>query len=103
VLALLHDRHVRLVTLTGPGGSGKTRLALQAAAEAATEFSDGVFWVPLQALRAPELVEPAISQIVGAREDLAADLGSKRALLLLDNFEQVIGAAPKLGELCARL
>jgi predicted ATPase/DNA-binding SARP family transcriptional activator len=103
VLALLHDRHVRLVTLTGPGGSGKTRLALQAAAEAATEFSDGVFWVPLQALRAPELVEPAISQIVGAREDLVGDLGSNRALLLLDNFEQVIGAAPKLGELCARL
>src|SRR5262249_22854097 len=102
VLALLRDSRVRLVTLTGPGGSGKTRLALQAAAEAATEFRDGVSWVPLQALRDSELVVPTIAQMVGARGDLAADLAPKHALLLLDNFEQVIGAAQRLGELCAR-
>jgi predicted ATPase/DNA-binding SARP family transcriptional activator len=103
VLALLRDSQVRLLTLTGAGGSGKTRLALQAAADAGTDYPDGVFWVPLQALRAPELVEPTIAQVVGARDDLADHLAPKRALLLLDNFEQVIRAARNLGELCARL
>src|SRR5262249_44872025 len=76
---------------------------LQAAAEAAPEFPDGVYWVPLQAIRDPELVEPTIASSVGARDDLVSHLGSKRTLLLLDNFEQVIDAAPSLGDLCARL
>ncbi len=64
VLALLRDQRLRVLTLTGAGGSGKTRLALQAAAEAATDYLDGVFWVPLQALRDPKLVEPTIAQLV---------------------------------------
>jgi predicted ATPase len=102
-LALLRDSQVRLLTLTGAGGSGKTRLALQLAAEAASEYPDGVFWVPLQALRDPELVEPTIAQTIGATHELALHLAPKRALLLLDNFEHVISAAHKLGELCARL
>src|SRR6478672_6506869 len=101
VLALLRDSHVRLLTLTGAGGSGKTRLALQVAAEAETEYPDGVFWVPLQTLRDPELVEPTIAQVLGARDGLALHLSSKRTVLLLDNFEQVISAAQYLGDLCA--
>jgi predicted ATPase/DNA-binding SARP family transcriptional activator len=103
VLALLRDQQIRLVTLTGAGGSGKTRLALQAAAESAAEYPDGVLWVPLQTLRDPQLVEPTIAQGLGARDDLSDHFGSGRALLLLDNFEQVIGAATNLGRLCARL
>ena len=103
VLAIFRDPNVRLLTLTGAGGSGKTRLALQAAAEAAGKYADGVYWVPLQAIRDPGLVEPTIAQAVGAKDDLSSHLDSKRALLLLDNFEQVIEAAPTLGELSARL
>ncbi|MDQ3671947.1 MAG: adenylate/guanylate cyclase domain-containing protein [Actinomycetota bacterium] len=83
----------RLVTLTGPGGSGKTRLALQLAAEAVEHFPDGVFWVPLQALRDPALVERAIGTSVGADDGLIACIADKRLLVLLDNFEQVIDAA----------
>jgi predicted ATPase len=99
-LALLRDPQVRLLTLTGAGGSGKTRLALQIAAESSAEYRDGVFWVPLQALRDPELVESRIAQVVEAEHDLAVRLRPKRALLLLDNFEQVVGAAHVVGELC---
>jgi predicted ATPase/DNA-binding SARP family transcriptional activator len=103
LLALLRDPRLRLLTLTGAGGTGKTRLALQAAAEAAGAFPDGIFWVPLQAVRDQELVEFAIAQAVGATDDLALHLASKRALILVDNFEHVIDAAEKLGDLCGRL
>ena len=94
-------RSCRLLTLTGPGGSGKTRLALQLAAEAVDEFSDGVFWVSLQALRDPALVERAIAASVGADRDLTEDVGNKELLVLLDNSEQVVEAAPVVSGLLA--
>jgi predicted ATPase/class 3 adenylate cyclase len=94
-------RNHRLLTLTGPGGSGKTRLALQLAADIAEDFNDGVFWVPLQAIREPELVLPAIAQAIGVQEELLEFVGDKRMLLLLDNLEQVLQAAPHLAELVA--
>ena len=94
-------RSHRLLTLTGPGGSGKTRLALQLAAEAIEEFPDGVFWVPLQALRDPALFERAIGTSVGADDGLVEFVGNKRLLVLLDNFEQIIEAAPTISSLLA--
>jgi predicted ATPase len=94
-------RSNRLLTLTGPGGSGKTRLALQLAAEAVEQFPDGVFWVPLQALRDPALVERALAASVGADDALVDHLANKRLLVLLDNFEQVVEAAPTISSLLA--
>jgi predicted ATPase len=91
----------RLVTLTGPGGSGKTRLALQVAADGAEAFPDGVYWVPLQALRDPALVRNAIETWIGAEGELLEHVGDKRLLVLLDNFEQVVEAAPTVAELLA--
>jgi len=88
VLALL-DSH-RIVTLTGPGGSGKTRLALQAAAESVDQYGDGVWFVPLGALRDPQLIEPTIAGVVGGPDDLHAFLAGKRTLLVLDNLEQLL-------------
>jgi len=98
-VAALVREGARLVTLTGPGGSGKTRLALEAAAELVGTFKSGVFWVGLASVLTPELVLPAIGQIVGARQELAAHIGRRELLLVLDNLEQVIGAAPELVEL----
>jgi len=92
-------REHRHVTLVGPGGTGKTRLALQIAADAVDEFEDGVFWVPLAAVRDPDLVEPTVARAVGVKEGLASHLGNRQVLLLLDNFEQVVDAAPMLAEL----
>ena len=89
----------RLVTLSGPGGSGKTRLAVEAAAELVSEFKAGVFWVGLSALRDPTLVGATIGQTLGAKDGLAEHVGERELLLLLDNFEQVVEAAPELGEL----
>ena len=103
VMARLREPGVRLLTLTGPAGSGKTRLALEAAASAGKEFRDGVYWVALQTLHDAELVELAISQAVGANEDLTHHLASKQSLIVVDNFEQVLGAAGRLGDLGARL
>jgi len=87
----------RLVTLTGPGGSGKTRLCLQVGAELLEHFPGGVFFVPLAALSAPELVRPAILRTTGVRK--LEDLGDRRTLLLLDNFEHLLGAAPEVAVL----
>jgi hypothetical protein len=92
----------RLLTLTGPGGGGKTRLALQLAAEAVEEFPDGVFWVPLQAVRDPSLVEPTVAQTLGAKDGVAAHVSDKRMLLLLDNFEHVVAAVSTVAELLTR-
>ena len=100
---LAHLRGPQVVTLTGAGGSGKTRLALEAASRSARDFRDGVFWVSLQSLSDPELVELTIAQAVGATDDVVVHLAPKRALLLLDNFEHVIEAAEKVGDLCSRL
>jgi predicted ATPase/class 3 adenylate cyclase len=94
-------RRHRLVTLTGPGGSGKTRLGLQVAADALEDYLHGVFWVPLQALSDPTLVLPTIAQTIGSKNGLAEHVGDKQLLLLLDNLEQVIEAAAPLAELLA--
>jgi predicted ATPase len=98
VEALLREG-ARLVTLTGPGGSGKTRLAIEAASELVGEFRNGVFWVALATLRDPELVLPTIAQTLGTQEEPAAYIGEKELLLLLDNLEQVVEAAPALAGL----
>ena len=99
----------RLLTLTGPGGTGKTRLSLEVAAAVAERYPDGVSFVPLGPITAPELVIPAIAREVGLpdrggskpMERLQAHLRERRALLVLDNFEQVASAAPEIGELLA--
>lgn len=86
-------RHARLVTITGPGGMGKTRLSLQAAAELVDEFRDGTFWVSLAPLRDPALVPAAVAQALGmesnAVSDLAEYLRGRRLLLVLDNAEHL--------------
>jgi len=100
VLALIANG-ARFVTLTGPGGSGKTRLALEAANRAVADFPDGVFWVALAAIRDPALVLESVMQTVGTKEDIAAHIGDRRLLLLIDNFEHVIPAARQLSSLIA--
>jgi predicted ATPase/class 3 adenylate cyclase len=94
-------RSSRFVTLTGPGGSGKTRLALHAVAELDGEYDDGVWFVPLAPVEEGELVGPAIAKAVGIRDELEAHLQGKRALLLLDNFEHLLDAAPLVAQLVA--
>ncbi len=89
----------RLLTLTGPGGSGKTRLAIEAAASVVPEYSSGVFWVGLAALRDPALVTETIGRALGSRNGLAEHIGAREMLVLLDNLEQVIAAAPELSAL----
>jgi predicted ATPase/class 3 adenylate cyclase len=98
---------VRLLTLTGVGGTGKTRLGLQAAAELTEQFEDGVFFVSLAAIRDPQLVVPAMAATLGVKEaggqplleSVEDSLGEKHILLMVDNFEQVIEAAPVVTEL----
>ncbi|MEK6191934.1 MAG: adenylate/guanylate cyclase domain-containing protein [Chloroflexota bacterium] len=89
----------RLLTLTGPGGSGKTRLAIEAAATLVPEFKAGVFWVGLAPLRDPALVTETIGQTLGATDGLAEHIGEREMLLLIDNLEQVVAAAPEVASL----
>jgi predicted ATPase/class 3 adenylate cyclase/Tfp pilus assembly protein PilF len=107
VYSLLRKDEVRLVTLTGPGGTGKTRLALQSAAEMLDDFEGGIYFVDLAPITDEDLVVSTISQTLGVKEvggealldTLKAYLKEKAILLVLDNFEQVVGAAPDIGRL----
>lgn len=99
VTALLRTR--RVVTLLGPGGIGKTRLALAVAEAAAGDYPDGIAWVELETIREPELVLHEIGA-AGGLVDVVSELEGRRALLVLDNLEQVLECAPSLADLVAR-
>ena len=96
-----------MITLTGPGGSGKTRLAVETANALAEDFPDGTFFVALDAIRDEALLMPAIAEALGVRESgerslresLSERLAGRRALVVLDNFEQIVEAAPIVAQM----
>ncbi|MDX1613661.1 MAG: DUF4062 domain-containing protein, partial [Candidatus Promineifilaceae bacterium] len=109
VRTMLQQERVRLLTLLGPGGVGKTSLALQVAARVADDFADGVCWVPLAPISSPDLVTSAIAKALDVRErgghslqeSLVHYLRQRQLLLLLDNFEHLLETGPLLMELLA--
>jgi predicted ATPase/class 3 adenylate cyclase len=110
ISALVRSGAMRLVTLTGPGGTGKTRLALQVGAELLDDFPSGVFFVSLAPIRDPTLVLATVAQALAVREvpgeplltTLSSYLEQKQMLLVLDNFEQVVAAASEVSTLLGR-
>ena len=106
---LLLTEEVRLVTLTGPGGTGKSSLCLRLARELLDDFQNGVFFVALTSINDPNLVAPTIAKVLGIKEERGVSLvdsmkeffRGKRILVVLDNFEQVISAAPLITDLLA--
>jgi predicted ATPase/class 3 adenylate cyclase len=107
--AMLSTEETRLITLTGPGGTGKTRLALQTAAELASAYANGVYFVPLAPVSDANLVMHAIAHELGVAEVVGEPLArtvvqaleDRTVLLVLDNFEQVLPAAPSIADLLA--
>ena len=108
---MLADPSVRLVTITGPSGVGKSRLAAQLYSDLRDSFSDGVVFVSLSAVRDPELVLPLLAKSLELREDrdapvldrLQERLDGARMLLVLDGFEHVLGASRAITELLTRV
>ena len=89
----------RLVSITGPGGTGKARFAVELGWRQLAHFANGVFWVGLAPLREAALVLEEVRKILGAPGEIPAQIGDKQMLIVLDNFEQVVGAATEVGDL----
>jgi predicted ATPase/class 3 adenylate cyclase len=100
-LVALLSNGTRLLTVTGPGGTGKTRVALQVAAELVGRLRDGVYWVPLAGLADPELLSSEVAQAIGAPDDVNRFLRGRELLLVLDSFEHLLAAAPVVSGMLA--